>query len=259
MASKEQQLAIKIAGKIDGSFTSMLSTVQSGISSIAKAASTSMLAAGAAVAGIGAASVNVGKEFESSMSQVAATMLLDTSSEEGIAQFNALEAAARQCGATTSFSATEAAQALNNLAMAGYGVDQATAALPTVLNLAGAGALSLADSSRYLTAGLASLGLDTTEENFNHFADVLAITASKAKTDVAGLGDAITTVGATGSKLAGGLVQRAAPTCETSSTACRRPGTPTLLPCSRRWAFPPMTPTATCARCRIPWATSATT
>jgi len=210
MASKEQQLAIKIAGKIDGSFTSMLSTVQSGISSIAKAASTSMLAAGAAVAGIGAASVNVGKEFESSMSQVAATMLLDTSSEEGIAQFNALEAAARQCGATTSFSATEAAQALNNLAMAGYGVDQATTALPTVLNLAGAGALSLADSSRYLTAGLASLGLDTTEQNFNHFADVLAITASKAKTDVAGLGDAITTVGATGGKLAGGLDEAAA-------------------------------------------------
>ena len=175
-----------------------------------KAAATGIGAAATAAVGLGTAAVATGKEFESAMSQVAATKLLDTSTKKGQAQFQALEDAARECGATTAFSATEAAQALNNLAMAGYDTDKSVAALPTILNLAGAGAPSLEQSASILTAGMASLGIEQTEQGFSHFADILAITASKAKTDVAGIGEAITTVGKTAANLKGGTEEVAA-------------------------------------------------
>lgn len=207
---KEMEIAIRIAGKVESSFKNALGAATKGIGGITKAVSAATAAAASAVGAIGAASVNVGKEFETAMSQVSATMLIDKSTKEGAETFAALEEAARKCGRETAFSAGEAAEALNNLAMAGYSADDSATALPTVLNLAGAGCLELADSARYITAGLASLGIDKTEDNFNHFADTLAITASKAKTDVAQLGDAITTLGGTGKGLAGGTEEIAA-------------------------------------------------
>lgn len=207
---KEMEIAIKIAGKVENSFKSALSAATKGIGNIAKAVSAATTAAAAAVGAIGIAAVNVGKEFETAMSQVAATMLIDKTTEEGQKAFETLENAARECGRSTAFSAGEAAEALNNLAMAGYDATSAATALPTVLNLAGAGGLELADSARYITASLAALGLEKTENNFNHFADILAITASKAKTDVSQLGDAITTLGGTGKGLAGGTEEIAA-------------------------------------------------
>lgn len=217
----DYSIAIKIAGELASSFKSALKGAQSGLSGMAgmagklgsvamKGAAIGIDAASTAAVGLGTAAVNVGKEFEGAMSQVAATKLLDTSTKKGQAQFQALEDAARECGATTAFSATEAAQALNNLAMAGYDTDKSVAALPTTLNLAGAGALSLEQSASILTAGMASLGIEQTEQGFSHFADILAITASKAKTDVAGIGEAITTVGKTAANLKGGTEEVAA-------------------------------------------------
>ena len=217
----DYSIAIKIAGELANSFKSSLQGAQKGLSGLAsmagkiggatmKAAATGIGAAATAAVRLGTAAVNVGKEFETAMSQVAATKLLDTSTKKGQAQFQALEDAARECGATTAFSATEAAQALNNLAMAGYDTDKSVAALPTTLNLAGAGALSLEQSASILTAGMASLGIEQTEQGFSHFADILAITASKAKTDVAGIGEAITTVGKTAANLKGGTEEVAA-------------------------------------------------
>lgn len=206
---KEMEIAIKIAGKVESSFNTAMNNAvknflkfQLGIKAAAAAAN--------AVKDIGVAAVKTGMEFEKSMSQVAATKLLDLDTADGQAQFQALEDAARQCGATTAFSATEAAESLNNLSMAGYDTDEAIAALPTTLNLAGAGALDLAQSASILTAGMASLGIERTEEEFGHFADILAVTASKAKTDVAGIGEAITTVGKTAAGLKGGTEEVAA-------------------------------------------------
>lgn len=217
----DYSIAIKIAGELANSFKSSLQGAQKGLFGLAsmagkiggatmKAAATGIGAAATAAVDLGTAAVATGKEFESAMSQVAATKLLDTSTKKGQAQFQALEDAARECGATTAFSATEAAQALNNLAMAGYDTDKSVAALPTTLNLAGAGALSLEQSASILTAGMASLGIEQTEQGFSHFADILAITASKAKTDVAGIGEAITTVGKTAANLKGGTEEVAA-------------------------------------------------
>lgn len=209
------------AGKKFGIFKSVIYGAKGSILGLAKAAgkigSATIKAtakgigmATAATGGLAAAAVNVGREFETAMSQVAATKLLDTTTKSGKRQFKELEEAARQCGATTAFSATEAAESLNNLSMAGYSTKKAIAALPTTLNLAGAGSLELAQSASILTAGMASLGIDKTEEGFKHFADILAVTASKAKTDIAGIGEAITTVGKTAANLKGGTEEVAA-------------------------------------------------
>lgn len=203
--SKEMELAIKIAGKIDKSFNSALSAVNKGIQGATKTMAIGAAAAAAAVGAITMKAVDIGKEFEASMSQVSATLQIDKATQEGAAQYAILEEAARQCGRETAFSATEAAEGLNNLAMAGYDATEAATALPTVLALAGAGGIEMADSARYITASLASLGLDRTEENFGHLADVMAITAAKAKTDVSQIGEAITTLGGTGQGLKGGI------------------------------------------------------
>lgn len=207
---KEMEIAIKIAGKVESSFKNALGVATKGLGSIAKSIGAATTAAAAAVGAMGIAAINVGKEFETSMSQVAATMMIDKTTVEGQKSFEALENAARKCGRETAFSASEAAEGLNNLAMAGYDAEKAAMALPTVLNLAGAGALELKDSAEMLTAGMASLEIEQTEAEFGHFADILAITASKAKTNVAGIGEAITTVGGTAANLKGGAEEVAA-------------------------------------------------
>lgn len=206
-SSKEMELAIKIAGKVEASFTNALGKAGSGVKQLTKTISAATAAAAAAVGAIAAAAVNVGKEFETAMSQVQATMLIDTTTEEGAAAFATLEDAARECGRTTAFSATEAAEALNYLALAGYDADQAATALPTVLKLAGAGAMDLARASDMVTDSMSALGLEATEANLNTFADQLAQTASKASTSVSQLGEAILTVGGTAKGLAGGTTE----------------------------------------------------
>lgn len=208
--SKEMELAIKIAGKIDKSFNTAIASVNKTIRGMTKALAVGSAAAAAAVGALTLKAVDVGKEFETSMSQVAATLRLDSATEEGAAQLAILEEAARQCGRETAFSATEAAGGLNNLAMAGYDAAEAATALPTVLALAGAGNLEMADSARYLTATMGALGLEKTEENFGHLADVMALTASQAKTDVSQMGEAFTALGGNGRALKGGVDEIAA-------------------------------------------------
>ncbi|MCD8204722.1 MAG: phage tail tape measure protein, partial [Coprobacillus sp.] len=207
MANKELSLAIKIAGKVDSSLQSALKTVGSGISGVTKTLGAVTAAATAAVGAVATAAINVGKEFESSMSQVQATMLIDTSTAEGMEAYQTLEDAARECGRTTAFSATEAAEALNYLALAGYDASEAATALPSILNLAGAGAMDLATASDMVTDAMSALQLEVTEENLSTFTDQLAKTASSANTSVEQLGEGILTVGATAANLAGGTTE----------------------------------------------------
>lgn len=203
---KEMEIAIKIAGKVESSFKSAIGAATKGLGSITKAVSAATAAA-EAVRAIGMAAINTGKEFEGAMSQVAATMLIDKTTAEGQKAFETLENAARECGASTAFSATEAAEALNYLALAGYDADKAATALPTVLKLAGAGAMSLANASDMVTDSMSALGIAATEANLTQFSDQLAQTASKANTSVAQLGEAILTVGGTAKGLAGGTTE----------------------------------------------------
>lgn len=204
---KEMEIAIKIAGKVESSFKSALSQATKGLGTITKTVASATAAAAAAVGAMGIAAINTGREFEGAMSQVAATMLIDKTTAEGQKAFETLENAARECGASTAFSATEAAEALNYLALAGYDADKAATALPTVLKLAGAGAMDLAAASDMVTDSMSALGIEATEANFTQFSDQLAQTASKANTSVAQLGEAILTVGGTAKGLAGGTTE----------------------------------------------------
>lgn len=229
MASKEHELAIKIAGKVDASLGGSIDQVNSklsqlgkmaklagkigiskigtGIANTAKLAAAGIGTATAAAGGLAMSAINVGKQFESSMSQVQATMLLDTSTAEGQQAYKTLENAARECGATTAFSAVEAAEGLNYLALAGYDVEKAATALPTILKLAGAGAMDLSSASDMVTDAMSALNMEATQDNLSMFSDQLAKAASKSNTSVAQLGEAILTVGGTANTLSGGLTE----------------------------------------------------
>ena len=150
------------------------------------------------------AAVGVGSDFESGMSQVAATMGITTEEiAAGSEEFDKLQKAAKDAGATTQFSATQAAEALNYMALAGYDADKSIETLPTVLNLAAAGGMDLATASDMVTDSMSALGdtAGTTES----FVDKMAKTSQKSNTSVQQLGEAILTVGGTAKNLAGGV------------------------------------------------------
>lgn len=164
-----------------------------------------------AAGGLGA-TVKTAADFDSAMSQVAATMgytvdeLRDGSSEasKNMAQLSAF---AQEMGSTTAFSASEAAEALNYMALAGYDAETSMQMLPTVLNLAAAGGIDLASASDMVTDAQSALGL--TLEETAVMVDQMAAASSKSNTSVAQLGEAFLTIGATASNLAGGTQELA--------------------------------------------------
>lgn len=201
--SAEYKLAIQIAGTIASSFNSSVGAAQSKLSALGKVAGTAMKAAAAAsaaataaVAGFAATSVKTGMEFDSAMSQVAATMGKTTDEIQELRDF------AQEMGATTAFSATQAAEALNFMALAGYDAETSMAMLPNVLNLAAAGTMELQDASDMVTDAQSALGL--TLEQTTAMVDQMAAASSKSNTSVAQLGEAILTVGGTAQYMAGG-------------------------------------------------------
>ena len=172
----------------DKKFKSGLAQLQGLAGGAGKAVAGAFAAAGA---GIGAA-VKVGMSFESSMSQVAATMGITADAiANGSEEYKILEEAAKKAGATTMFSASQAAEALNYLALAGYDASTAAEVLPSVLNLAAAGGMDLAYASDLATDAMAALGIEATDKNLTHFGDEMAKTAQKSNTSVAQLGEAI--------------------------------------------------------------------
>lgn len=205
--SKEMKLAIKIAGKVDKSFGSTLKSVQSQIKTVAKVSAAAVGAVATAVAGVTTAAIKTGKEFENSMSQVAATMGIDKATKNGLKNYQTLETAAKEMGESTAFTASEAAEGLNYLALAGYSADQAATALPYTLKLAGAGAMDLADASDMVTDAMSALNLEANNKNLSTFSDQLAKSASTTNTNVKQLGEAILTVGGTAANLKGGTAE----------------------------------------------------
>ena len=138
---------------------------------------------------IATAAISTGSEFEASMSQVAATMGISVQEiQNGSQAYRTLEDAARSCGETTMYSATEAGQALNYLALAGYDASKAAETLPKVLDLAAAGGMDLATASDLVTDAMAALGMETSE--LDTYIDEMAKTAQKSNTSVQQLGEA---------------------------------------------------------------------
>lgn len=138
---------------------------------------------------VASSAIEVGSSFEASMSQVAATMGI-TSQEirEGSQAYDLLAAAAKACGESTKYSATEAGEALNYLALAGYDAEKAAATLPKVLDLAAAGGMSLATASDLVTDSMAALGMETSE--LQNYIDEMAKASQKSNTSVQQLGEA---------------------------------------------------------------------
>lgn len=185
--------------------------IKNGLSNVGSVASKALCltakAVGSVSAGLSAgaiASVKFGSNFEAAMSGVAATMgMTSTEINNGSADYERLKQAAKDAGATTKFSASQAAEALNYMALAGYDVDESIATLPTVLNLAAAGGMDLATASDMVTDSMSALG--DMAGTADSFVDKMAKTSQKSNTSVAQLGEAILTVGGTAKSMAGGV------------------------------------------------------
>ena len=169
-----------------------------------------MLPVTAAVTGLGTAAVTTAANFECSMSQVQATMgitkeSMSTLDGQSVNTMDALSNLAQEMGASTAFSATECAEALNYLALAGYDTQEMADTLPTVLNLAAAGGIDLASASDMVTDAMSALGMKTSEAD--KMVDQMAKTASTTNTSVAQLGEGILTIGATAKSVKGGTAE----------------------------------------------------
>lgn len=178
--------------KSKGFATGLGSTVQSAMKVGAAAIGAATVAAGAFIK----SSIDAGSQFDSSMSQVAATMGTTVDKIQNLREF------AQEMGATTAFSASQAADALNYMALAGYDAETSMAMLPNVLNLAAAGGIELATASDMVTDAQSALGLSI--EQTSLMVDQMAQASSKSNTSVAQLGEAFLTIGATARNVAGG-------------------------------------------------------
>lgn len=218
--NREYKMAIKIAGEVEKSFYNSTKLTKKELREIARNASTTSAtlsqtfsrglsdaapafngiekasaaafhavttaaaAAAAAVGGITAASVAVGASFEEQMSTVRAI-----SGASG-AEMKELNEMAKELGATTQFTATEAGQAMEYMAMAGWKTQDMLNGMPGVLNLAAASGEDLAATSDIVTDAMTAFGLSADE--VGHFSDVLAATATNSNTTVGMMGETFT-------------------------------------------------------------------
>ena len=140
-----------------------------------------MMSVTTVIGGVGVAAVKTAADFDSAMSQVAAV-----SGATG-KDFDTLRNKAREMGAKTKFSATEAAEAMNYMAMAGWKTEDMLDGIEGVMNLAAASGEDLATTSDIVTDALTAFGLSAKDSG--HFADILAAASSNANTNVSMMGE----------------------------------------------------------------------
>lgn len=187
----------RVVKKIQGKIGKFSKGATSGIKDVGRMFTkfkVGFIAAGAALAGAfvaaGAAMksvVDAGLDFEQQMASASAKFGPEVS--KGTEAFEELKEAAKDVGATTEFTATEAAGGLVFLAKAGFESEQAIAALPGLVDLATASELDLARASDIASDALGAFGLasedaETQAENLARINDVLAATSTSANTDV---------------------------------------------------------------------------
>ncbi len=202
----------------DGSlkFDTKLDTTgfEKGIKSIGSAAQKGMSAtvkvmegAAAGVTALAGAAIKAGSDFEAGMSQVQAVTgtvadkdlpgIIQKANEMGLSfeeganttetAMNILSAKAKQMGASTKFSATESAEALNYMAMAGWKTEDMLDGIGGIMDLAAASGEDLASTSDIVTDALTAFGLEAGDAT--HFADILASASSNANTNVGMMGE----------------------------------------------------------------------
>ena len=198
--NNEQELAIRIAGKVENSLKQSFGMTEDGISHLAG------MAKKAAVMITGAfAAIKVGQfigdavseysEFEQSMANTAGIAGATES------EYEKLSKAAREAGKATTFTASEAADALGYMALAGWDVETSTKALTPVLKLAEATQADLATTSDQVTDSMSAMGVGI--EELQEYLDVVVMTNNKANTTSADLMDAM--IGCGGAARASGM------------------------------------------------------
>lgn len=199
-SSKEQELAIKIAGKVENSFKQAMNESESGLEKLASAAKKAAAVAAAAFAAVKIGdfisdAVSEYSEFEQSMANTSA--IAGATSEE----YDQLAEAARAAGKATTFTASEAADALGYMALAGWDVQTSTEALTPVLQLAEATQADLATTSDQVTDSMSAMGVGIDE--LSKYLDVIVATNNNANTTAADLMDAF--IGCGGAARAAGM------------------------------------------------------
>lgn len=174
--------SIKIDTKVDtGGFHSGVEKMKSIASKGVSAMTTAFAAVTAGIAAGGTAAATVGSSFEAAMSKVSAI-----SGSTG-KDLQSLTDKAKEMGAKTKFSASESAEALQYMAMAGWDTKSMLDGIDGIMSLAAADGLDLATTSDIVTDALTAFGLKASDST--HFADVLAKASSSANTNVSMLGE----------------------------------------------------------------------
>lgn len=140
-----------------------------------------MMPVSAAAAGLTAGIIKTTADFDASMSKVAAV------SGAAGEDFDKLREKAREMGATTKFTASDAADAMNYMAMAGWKTEQMLDGVSGIMNLAAASGEELATTSDIVTDALTAFGMSAEESS--RFADILAAASSNANTNVSMMGE----------------------------------------------------------------------
>ena len=186
-------MALKV-GELFATFGIDSSTLDDSLADIEKKCNdvaSSMAAAGAGmsagltapIVAFGKSALNTGKEFEAQMSRVGAIAEATGTELQDLTQ-NAID-----LGASTSFSSTEVAEGMENLASAGFGAADIMKAMPGMLDLAASSGEDLATSAEIAATTLRGFGLEA--DNMNHVADVLAKNAARTNAGVADTGEAM--------------------------------------------------------------------
>lgn len=170
------------------------------VKTVGKVAGAGLVAATTAAAGFGVSSVKTGQEFDAAMSQVSATLGMTTSDIQNNVdgagdRFAALREKALEMGSSTMYSATQASEGLNILAMSGYDADQSISMIGDVLHLAAAGSMEMADAAGYVSGTMKGFNDET--KTSQYYADLMAKGATLANTSVAQLGEAMSSGAAT--------------------------------------------------------------
>ena len=176
-AGKAAKEAGEKAEKSSHDWGKLTSKVGGGITKFAKV--TAVI--GGALGALGGLGIKVGAEFEAGMSEVKAI------SQATAEEMEKLTDKAKEMGAETKFSASESAEAFKYMAQAGWEPQEMLDGIAGVMSLAAASGEELALTSDIVTDSLTAFGLQA--KDASHFADVLAITATKSNTNVAALGE----------------------------------------------------------------------
>lgn len=175
-------------------FQGLGSGISAGAVALGTAVGNMATKAAGAIVDFGKNSIESGMSFESGMSQIAATLGYTMSDIENNVNgagdsFDALKAKAAEMGRATNFTATQAAEGLNILAMSGFDAEHSIAMVEDVLHLAAAGGMDMASAAGYISGTMKGFADETKTSGF--YADLMAKGATLANTSVSQLGDAM--------------------------------------------------------------------